>query len=190
MSFKPNDRLDPEDPLYYAPPAVRSEAEPQSNSTPQTRPERLTTHPRSRFDEMLEEAVGNSVRHPLESEFVFERDESRPLLLVASRFAAVIGALAIVGVVIFILAPKILQASPPEPAAPEFRTGASAGAAKITPEETRALLQKFLGPKILQASPPEPTVSEPTVASTGATKITSEESRTLLQKLEQWRQRQ
>ena len=174
MSFTSGqDHLTPNDPLYYAPRSARSEADLRSNSTLQTSPERLTAHPRSRFDKMLEEAVGNSMRHPPEFELVLERDEPPPVFRTASRVAAVIGAFAFVGFVYFIMAPKVLQASPPEPAVPEYRTGASAGAAKITPEESRSLLQKF----------------EQSVASAGALKVTRDESRTLLQKFEQWRQR-
>jgi hypothetical protein len=73
----PEDPLNPDDPPLYCPPrSLRSEANLQSNSTPQTRPVRLTSS-RSDFDEMLEEAIAKSMRHPLEHEVVYEPDQPR-----------------------------------------------------------------------------------------------------------------
>ena len=164
---------DPNDPLYYAPRSARSEANLRSDSALQTRPVRPVSS-RSGFDEMLEEAVAKSLRHPLEPEVVYRRDRPRARFRLVGS-AAAIGVSAIVAFVFFTLVPKSQGGDPPKLAISEFRIViASVEAAKITPEESRTLLQKF----------------EQSVASAVAPKITRDESRTLLQKFEQWRQRQ
>jgi hypothetical protein len=166
MSFNSEDRRnDPNDPLYYAPRSGFSEANLRSYSTPPTRPVRPTSSP-SRFDEMLDEAV--TTRHPLDPEVVPEPDQPRALLVVASRFAAAIGVLAMVGVLLFILVPKSQGSNPPTPA----------GANKAPSEESQALLQKFIQ------------FEKRSLTSAETAKVTPEESQSLLEKFVQWQQRQ
>src|SRR6266568_2568444 len=93
---KPND---PNDPLHFAPRSVRSRA------SPQTGPVRPTSS-RSGFDEMLKDAVAKSRRHPLDPEFVYQPAQPRARFGVASRLAAAIGVVAIIGVSFFMMIPK------------------------------------------------------------------------------------
>ncbi len=146
MSFNSKDRRnDPND----------REANLRSYSTPPTRPVGPTSSP-SHFDEMLDEAV--TMRHPLDLEVVSEPDQPRALFIIASRFAAAIGALAIVGFLLFILVPKSQGSNPPT----------SAVAAKAPSEESQALLQKFLQ---FEKRSPTPAVTA---------KVTPDESQSLL----------
>ena len=57
----------PQDPLYYAPRSVRSQADPRIT---QMRPEELPVPTLSRFDEIGEDAFVRSMR-PLESQFEY-----------------------------------------------------------------------------------------------------------------------
>jgi hypothetical protein len=75
--------------------------------------------------------------------FPNERDQPRPLLGVASRFATAIGISAIVAFVFLFLIPRA-QKSDATAFASEHQTLPSAGAAEVTPEESQALLEKFL----------------------------------------------
>jgi hypothetical protein len=74
--------------------------------------------------------------------FPNERDQPRPLLGVASRFATAIGISAIVAFVFLVLIPRA-QSDATEFAS-EHQTLPSAGAAEVTPEESQALLGKFM----------------------------------------------
>lgn len=160
----------------------------QSSSTLQT-PSVYPTSSRSKFDEMIEEAMANSRRHPLEVDH--ERDQRRPLFSVVSRLAAVIGVSAIVGLVFFTLIPKFSRASaPPTLAASEGQPmNASAGAAKAMSEESQAVLQKFVEFRDSQeTNKPKDDVSGSTPG--GTAKAMPEESQALLEKFMQWKQRQ
>jgi hypothetical protein len=75
--------------------------------------------------------------------FPSERDRPRALLGVASRFATAIGISAIVAFVFLFLIPRA-QKSDATAFASEQQTLPSAGAAEVTPEESQALLEKFM----------------------------------------------
>jgi hypothetical protein len=160
---------DPNDPLNYAPRSVRGEANLRSNSTPQTRPIRLTSS-RSDFDEMLKDAVAKSMRHPLELEVVYD-DQPRARFSVAGRFAAAFGVL-VLGFLFFLVVPPT-----------------SAGTAKVPSEDSQALLQKFVQFRTSQGSNnPEHALSEfRNLTPAGTAKV---ESQALLEKFIQWKQRQ
>src|SRR5918996_4398243 len=97
----------PDDPLYYAPPAVRSEAAHRSHAT-QTRSDHLPpASSRSRFDEMREEAFAKSNRHPLELQLAQERRPRRALFAIAGGVAAAIGVAVVVALVFFKVVPKL-----------------------------------------------------------------------------------
>lgn len=145
---------DPNDALHYAPRSVRSSV------SPQTRPVHPTSS-RSGFDEMLQDAVAKSRRHPLDPEFVHQPGQPRSRFGVASGFTAAIGVAAIIGVIFFMMIPKSQGSDP-----------TSAGAAKAT-EDSQALLQKFVQ---FEKSREDP--------SAGAAQTT------LLQKFMQWQQKQ
>ena len=193
MSFSSEDHPnpnDPNDPLYYAPRSARSEANLRSKSTPQTKSERLRpTSSRSRFDEMLEEAFAKSTGHPLESQFVYDRPQPRVLLGVVGGIAAGISAAAIFA---FVFLTWLQTPQKSEPSEVGLSTPASAATVQTPPEESQALLQKFVQFRKSQGSNnPESAVSEfRSLTQAGAAQKTPEESRTLLQKFEQWQKRQ
>lgn len=142
----------------------------QPNPTPQTMSEHLRLVASwSDFDAMREEAAAKSMRHPL-------RPRTLVLVGVASGFAAAIGVSAIVAFLFFVLVPNQVNAKATELAVSEHWTLPSADAAKITPEESRLLLEKF------EQYRPLPVV--------GIAKITPEESQALLEKFAQWQQKQ
>jgi hypothetical protein len=114
---------DPNDPLHFAPPSVRSRA------NPQTGPLRPTSS-RPGFDEV--HVIAKSRRHPLDPEFVQPPVPPRARFSVASRFTAAIGVVAIIGVIFFLMIPKS-QGSDPTSAVPDKAS-----------EESQALLQKFI----------------------------------------------
>jgi hypothetical protein len=153
---KPND---PNDPLSFAPRSVRSGA------SPQTKPVRPTSS-RSGFDEMLTDAVAKSRPHPLDPEFVRQPEQPRARFGVASRIAAAIGVVAIIGVIFFMMIPKSQGSDP-----------TSDGAAKAS-EDSQALLQKFV--QFEKSKDP----------SDGAAQTSSDDSKMLLQKFMQWQQKQ
>ena len=115
-SVSDQDHLNPNDQLYYAPRWLRERAEPMpaSPAPPEKRSQsvaRPNTPPHS-FDALLEEAVAESLRHPLDPEvmheppgFVRELDRRMAILSVAGRFAAAIGVSAIVALFFVIMVP-------------------------------------------------------------------------------------
>ena len=115
-SLSDQDHLNPNDQLYYAPRWLRERAEPlpASPAPPEKRSQSLVrpnTPPHS-FDALLEEAVAESLRHPLDPEvmheppgFVRELDRRMAILSVAGRFAAAIGVSAIVALFFVIMVP-------------------------------------------------------------------------------------
>ena len=115
-SVSDQDHLNPNDQLYYAPRWLRERAEPlpASPAPAEKRSQsvgRPNTPPHS-FDALLEEAVAESLRHPLDPEvmheppgFVRELDRRMAILSVAGRFAAAIGVSAIVALFFVIMVP-------------------------------------------------------------------------------------
>jgi hypothetical protein len=93
---------------------------------------------------MLDEAVASSRRDPLEPGVIHERGRPRGFFGVAARFAKAFGLFAAAAILLFILVPKYLKGDSTEPAVSEHRAMASWAAANTTPEESQALLQKFL----------------------------------------------
>jgi hypothetical protein len=76
--------------------------------------------------------------------FAYVRDQPRALLGVASRFATAIGISAIVAFVFLVLVPRSQKGDATELPVSEHRNPPSAGAAEVTPEESQALLEKFM----------------------------------------------
>ena len=155
MSFTSSDRLNPNDPLYYAPPRLRRGADFPSTPGPETSSDRLRpTSPASRFDALLEQAVAQSLAVPRDAEmaseppaFAFERDHERGSFGLGARFAAAIAASAAVALLFVVLVPMLQRSDPPKLAAGEYQTIlalATTAQANATPDESQALLQKFL----------------------------------------------
>ena len=113
-TLSPQDHLDPQNPLYYAPRWMREKPERSSTSLPETGSARLR-YPASSppaYAALLENAVAEALRHPLDPEviheppgFARERDRRTALLGVAGRFAAAIGVSAIVALFLVVMVP-------------------------------------------------------------------------------------
>ena len=100
---------------------------------------------------MPEEFVAESEQPPPETEvvseppaFVDQRHRPRTSLGFASRFATAIGISAIVAFVFFVLVPKSRNSDATELVISEHRPAPPAEAVDMTPEESQALLKKFL----------------------------------------------
>lgn len=173
----------PDDPLYYAPPSVRSEAAQRSDAT-QTRSDHLPPDSsRSRFDEMREEALANSNRHPLELQFDRERRPRRVLFAIGGVAAAIGVAVAVA--LLLNAAPK--PRSDPAEQAVSISTPALATPAQTVTKDSEGLLQGFLQFQQPQGNDnPQRAASEP--ASAG-TPDAPEKSPALLEKFRQWEQR-
>ncbi len=122
-SLSEQDPLNPNDQLYYAPRWLRERSEPvpplpsavpspsaEKKSESLARP--IPNSPPHSFDALLEEAVAESLRHPLDPQvmneppgFVRELDRRMAILSVAGRFAAAIGVSAIVALFFVIMVP-------------------------------------------------------------------------------------
>jgi hypothetical protein len=156
MSFTSSpEHLNPNDPLYYAPPRLRRGANFPSAPAQETRPDRLRPiPPASGFDALLEQAVANSLRLTPDTESVseppasaFEDDHRRGLFSVAARFAAAVAASAVVAFVVVVMVPMSPKSDPSKLAGSEHRANvasATTAPSNLTPEESQALLQKFL----------------------------------------------
>ena len=178
-----SDPLSPEDPLYYAPRAERSMANPRSSTAPQTRPEQLPpASPLSRFDEMREKAFVKSTR-PLQSQFDDERRPSR-WLVATGVVAATIGVTAILAMVWFNVLPRS-KSDPPELAVSISTPASATPAQAAASENSQALLEGFKQFQKIQGS------EDPAVAQTGSAtaKEAPEKSQVLLDKFMQWQQR-
>ena len=166
----------PDDPLYYAPPSVRSEAAQRSDTT-QTRADHLPADSsRSRFDEMREEAHANFNRHPLELQFDRER-RPRPVLFAIGGIAAAIG----VAVAVALL----LNAAPKPRSDPAEQAVSISTPALATPAETASegLLKGFL-----QFQQPQGNDNPQRAASEPGRPDAPEKSPALLEKFRQWEQ--
>jgi hypothetical protein len=190
------DHLNPNDRLYYAPRWLRERAETPLSPNAETasdKPGRPVPSPHS-FDALLEEAVAESLRHPLDPEvmneppgFVRELDRRMAVLSVAGRFAAAIGVSAIVALFFVIMVPASRDyARQPDGANTASVTGMlqSIKAALSQPrqkdEDLKPALSEFqtilASPAAAPAAPPVPAASR-------------EESDALLSQFVQWQQK-
>ena len=185
MSFIRSDEHphSPDDPLYYAPRSVRSEAAQRSDAI-QTRSDHLPPDTsRSRFDEMREEALAKSSRHPLELQSDRERRPGRVLFAIGGIAVAIGVAVAVA--LLLNAAPK--PRSDPAEQAVSISTPASATPAQTATKESEDLLQGFLQFQQPQGNDsPQRAVSEPGSA---GTPDAPEKSPALLEKFRQWEQR-
>jgi hypothetical protein len=191
------DHLNPNDQLYYAPRWLRERSEPVSASpSPVPAPAaekksdslaRAISPPHS-FDALLEEAVAESLRHPLDPQvmneppgFVRELDRRMAILSVAGRFAAAIGVSAIVALFFVIMVPASRDYS----RQPDTDNSSVSGflqslkTALSQPrqkdDDAKPALAEF---QAILASPP-----------TAPPPVSREESETLLQQFVQWQQK-
>ena len=149
MSFvNPNDHPNsdsPDDPLYYAPRAVRGMADPRSNAAPQMRSDHLPPgSPFSRFDEMREQAF---VKSPiaLEVQLAYERRPRRVLLATVSGIAAAIG-VAVIAALVLLDVDSSSKTDPSRNSPFPFPPLRQATPAEVTSGDSQALLQGVLMP--------------------------------------------
>src|SRR5450755_1306769 len=198
-SLSEQDHLNPNDQLYYAPRWLRERTEPSSpipSPSPVASPSiekkseslaRPAAPPHS-FDALLEEAVAESLRHPLDPQvmneppgFVRELDRRMAILSVAGRFAAAIGVSAIVALFFVIMVPASRDYSRQPDADNSSVSGflQSLKTALSQPrqkdDDAKPALAEF---QAILASPP-----------TAPPPVSREESETLLQQFVQWQQK-
>jgi hypothetical protein len=203
-SLSDQDHLNPNDQLYYAPRWLRERTEPlpassekRSQSSPEKRSQSLgrPNQPPPSFDALLEEAVAESLRHPLDPEvmheppgFVRELDRRMAILSVAGRFAAAIGVSAIVALFFVIMVPasRDYARQPDGDASSVSGILQSVRTALSQPrqrdDELKPALSEF---QAILASPPAPQPVSPPAAQS----VTREESDSLLQSFVQWQQK-
>jgi hypothetical protein len=114
LSEHEHDRLNPNDPSYYAPPWLRERPEARLSASHETRSEPVRSPillPAS-LDTQIENAVSDALWHPLNPEVIHEPpglarelDRRAALISVAGRFAAAIGVSAIVALFFVIMVP-------------------------------------------------------------------------------------
>jgi hypothetical protein len=119
MSMSEQDRLSPQDPLYYAPRSLRERTErtlpfPSAAAAKPERPTQPASAPS--IDSLLEQAVSDSLRQALDPDvmpqppgFVLELDRRIALVSVAGRFAAAVGVSALVALFFVIVVPAWRQ---------------------------------------------------------------------------------
>jgi hypothetical protein len=198
MSAVSEDHLNPNDRLYYAPRWLRERSETPLSSSAETGSEsvaRANSSPQS-FDALLEEAVAESLRHPLDPEimheppgFVRELDRRMAILSVAGRFAAAIGVSAIVALFFVIMVPASRDyARQPEGNGTSvsgmlqsLRTALSQPSQRD--DDLKPALSEF---QTILASTP---VAQPAQPAQATQPVTREESETLLQQFMQWQQK-
>ena len=126
--------LSPNDPAYYAPRVPRDGDQsrlPRLGETRGFRPP-ATSITDTTIDTQLEDAVRESLRHPLDPESVEEPAglERGGILGVVGRFAAAVGAAAFVALLFVIVIPSLRQQPSAEPTAAELIDSMKAAIAK------------------------------------------------------------
>lgn len=173
--------LSPNDPAYYAPRAPR-EADPARlpplGETPAYRPP-ATSITDTTLDVQLEDAVRESLRHPLDPEAVEEPPELERagLLGVVGRFAAAVGAAAFVALLFVIVIPSLQQQPSTEPSAAELINSMKAAISKS---------EQAARPREPQ---PSPELQSILASSESAAPASPQESEALLKQFMQWQQK-
>jgi hypothetical protein len=189
-AYSEQDHLNPNDPTYYAPRWLRERS--KLNLSPWSEPgsERpgrpvSSTLP---FDSLLEEAVPEALRRPLDPEVIqeapeFERelDQRTALINVSGRFAAAIGVSALVALFFAIMVP----------ASRDYARQLNGGASSFS-RVFQSITAAFYQPA-QRHEDAKPALSEfQTILASSRTNqavMTHEQSETLLQQFLQWRQK-
>ena len=171
--------LSPHDPAYYAPRWIRERSGSRS-----AKPQDATPDPPffpASFNTRLEDALSAALRRPHDTEvihdpeFTHEADRRRTLLSIAGRFAAAIGAAAVVALFFVVMVPASRQQD------------AGSTVSGIVQSITAAFVQ----------SSPEQDASKPAIdefqaflaSVLGSRPATPEKSEQLLKQFQQWRQK-
>lgn len=173
--------LSPNDPAYYAPRVPRdldAARLPRLGET--TRPFRppATSITDTTLDGQLENAVRESLRHPLDPEAVEEPPELERggLLGVVGRFAAAVGAAAFVALLFVIVIPSLRQQPSAEQSADEMIDSMKAAISKSEPV-VRAQAQ------------PSQEIQSMVAHSESSAPVSHEDTEALLKQFMQWQQR-
>ena len=181
--------LSPNDPAYYAPRVPRDPDPTRLPALGETRAYRppATSITDTTLDGQLENAVFESLRHPLDPEAVEEPEADRGagILGVIGRVATAIGAAAFVALLFVIVIPSLRQQSA-DPSASEvidsMKSALSKSELAAKPQEPQ-----------LQPQPQPQTSSELqsilASSSEGAPQVSHEESEVLLKQFMQWQQK-
>jgi hypothetical protein len=173
--------LSPNDPAYYAPRVPRDADAarlPRLGETPAYRPP-ATSITDTTLDVQLEDAVRESLRHPLDPEAVEDPPEIERagLLGVVGRFAAAVGAAAFVALLFVIVIPSLQQQPSTEPSAAELINSMKAAISKS---------EQAAKPREPQ---PSPELQSILTSSEGGTPASHEEPEVLLKQFMQWQQK-
>ena len=173
--------LSPNDPAYYAPRVPRDADAarlPRLGETPAYRPP-ATSITDTTLDVQLEDAVRESLRHPLDPEAVEDPPEIERagLLGVVGRFAAAVGAAAFVALLFVIVIPSLQQQPSTEPSAAELINSMKAAISKS---------EQAAKPREPQ---PSPKLQSILTSSEGGTPASQQESEVLLKQFMQWQQK-
>src|SRR5215468_3402352 len=180
--------LSPNDPAYYAPRVPRDADPTRLPALGETRSYRppATSITDTTLEGQLENAVFESLRHPLDPEAVEEPAEDRRagFLGVVGRVATAIGAAAFVALLFVIVIPSLRQQSG-DPSAAEvidsMKSALSKSELAARPQEPQP-----------QASQPQPSPELQSVMaspSEGGPQVSHEESEVLLKQFMQWQQK-
>lgn len=173
--------LSPNDPAYYAPRVPRDADAarlPRLGETPAYRPP-ATSITDTTLDVQLEDAVRESLRHPLDPEAVEDPPEIERagLLGVVGRFAAAVGAAAFVALLFVIVIPSLQQQPSTEPSAAELINSMKAAISKS---------EQAAKPREPQ---PSPELQSILTSSESGTPASQQESEALLKQFMQWQQK-
>ena len=173
--------LSPNDHAYYAPRVPRDADAarlPRLGETPAYRPP-ATSITDTTLDVQLEDAVRESLRHPLDPEAVEDPPEIERagLLGVVGRFAAAVGAAAFVALLFVIVIPSLQQQPSTEPSAAELINSMKAAISKS---------EQAAKPREPQ---PSPELQSILTSSEGGTPASQQESEVLLKQFMQWQQK-
>ena len=187
-TYTEQDHLNPNDPAYYAPRWLRERSKlrlPPPSQPGSERPRRPVSSSLA-FDRLLEEAVPEALRRPLDPEvipeppeFVRELDRRTAVINVAGRFAAAVGVAALVALFFAIMVPV----------SRDFAWQPAGGASSFS-GILQSITAYYRPPQRQDNS--KPAASElQTILSTRTSQavITHEQSETLLQQFLQWRQK-
>jgi hypothetical protein len=176
--------LSPNDPAYYAPRLPRDPDPTRLPALGETRAYRppATSITDTTLDGQLENAVFESLRHPLDPEAVeepAEMDRRAGLLGVVGRVATAIGAAAFVALLFVIVIPSLRQQS------------ADPSAAEVIDSMKSALSKSELAAKPQEPQPqPSPELQSILASSSeSAPQVSHEESEVLLKQFMQWQQK-
>lgn len=173
--------LSPNDPAYYAPRVPRDADTarlPRLGETPAHRPP-ATSITDTTLDVQLEDAVRESLRHPLDPQAVEEPPEIERsgLLGVVGRFAAAVGAAAFVALLFVIVIPSLQQQPSTEPSVAELINSMKA-----------AISKSELAARPREPQPSPELQSIPASSESGAP-VSPQESEALLKQFMQWQQK-